>query len=110
MMSLVIKAAFGAALVVVIDALSKTPNFYFAGLIILFPWFSVVTHYLIFTERGANDLRQTIAFGVASIIPYLIYMVVIYLAAARLRIVPALLLAVFCWGLAALALTRMWKH
>lgn len=45
-MGLVIKAALGALVVVLIGVLAKTKNYYIAGLIPLFPTFALIAHYI----------------------------------------------------------------
>ena len=44
-MGLVIKAALGALVVLLIGVLAKTKNYYIAGLIPLFPTFALIAHY-----------------------------------------------------------------
>jgi len=51
-MGLVIKAALGALVVVLIGLLAKTKNYYIAGLIPLFPTFALIAHYIVASERG----------------------------------------------------------
>lgn len=53
-MGLVIKAALGALVVVLIGLLSKTKNYYIAGLIPLFPTFALIAHYIVASERGID--------------------------------------------------------
>lgn len=72
-MGLLIKALLGALVVVLIGVLSKTKNYYIAGLIPLFPTFALIAHYIVASERGIEALRTTIVFGMWSIIPYFIY-------------------------------------
>lgn len=45
-MGLLIKAALGALVVVLIGILAKTKNYYIAGLIPLFPTFALIAHIL----------------------------------------------------------------
>lgn len=74
-MGLVIKAALGALVVVLIGLLAKTKNYYIAGLIPLFPTFALIAHYIVASERGIEALRTTIVFSMWSIIPYFVYLV-----------------------------------
>ena len=67
-MGLVIKAALGALVVVLIGVLAKTKNYYIAGLIPLFPTFALIAHYIVASERGIEALRATIIFSMWSII------------------------------------------
>lgn len=73
-MGLVIKAALGALVVLLIGILAKTKNYYIAGLIPLFPTFALIAHYIVASERGTEALRTTIVFGMWSIIPYFLYL------------------------------------
>ena len=66
-MGLVIKAALGALVVVLIGLLAKTKNYYIAGLIPLFPTFALIAHYIVASERGIEALRTTIVFSMWSI-------------------------------------------
>lgn len=59
-MGLVIKAALGALVVLLIGVLAKTKNYYIAGLIPLFPTFALIAHYIVASERGIEALRATI--------------------------------------------------
>jgi len=72
-MGLVVKAAIGALVVLLIGVLAKTKNYYIAGLIPLFPTFALIAHYIVASERGTEALRTTIVFGMWAIIPYFIY-------------------------------------
>lgn len=58
-MGLVIKAALGALVVLLIGVLAKTKNYYIAGLIPLFPTFALIAHYIVASERGIEALRAT---------------------------------------------------
>ncbi len=49
-MGLVIKAALGALVVLLIGVLAKTKNYYIAGLIPLFPTFALIAHYIVASE------------------------------------------------------------
>ena len=73
-MGLVIKAALGALVVLLIGVLAKTKNYYIAGLIPLFPTFALIAHYIVASERGIEALRATIIFSMWSIIPYFVYL------------------------------------
>ncbi len=57
-MGLVIKAALGALVVLLIGVLAKTKNYYIAGLISLFPTFALIAHYIVASERGIEAFVQ----------------------------------------------------
>ncbi|HDW4465138.1 TPA: GlpM family protein [Salmonella enterica subsp. enterica serovar Typhi] len=102
-MGLVIKAALGALVVVLIGLLSKTKNYYIAGLIPLFPTFALIAHYIVASERGIDAMRTTIVFSMWSIIPYFIYLATLWYFSGVMRLPVALggavgaWLLIFCW-------------
>ena len=100
-MGLVIKAALGALVVLLIGVLAKTKNYYIAGLIPLFPTFALIAHYIVASERGIEALRATIIFSMWSIIPYFVYL-------ASLWYFTGMMLArCFCWLCCVLGNKRM---
>lgn len=107
-MGLLLKALIGAGVVVLIGILSKTRNYYIAGLIPLFPTFALIAHYIVGSERSIQALRITIIFGLWAIIPYFIYLISLYFFIVHLRLPIALLAAVLCWVLAAWILISAW--
>jgi len=109
-MGLLIKAALGALVVVLIGILSKTKNYYIAGLIPLFPTFALIAHYIVATERGIEGLRTTIVFGMWSIIPYFIYLLSLWYFTGFLRLPLSLTGAVVCWSLSAWVLIACWSR
>ena len=109
-MELLAKALAGAVVVVVIQLLSRTKNAYLAGLVPLFPTFALIAHYIVGTGGTTNDLKETIVFGMFSLIPYLIYLVTLYLLIDRFRLVPSLLGATFSWLTAATILVIIWNR
>ncbi|MDA7418266.1 GlpM family protein [Xenophilus arseniciresistens] len=108
-MSLLFKCLLGAAAVLVIALLSKTRNFYIAGLVPLFPTFALIAHYIVGTERSAADLRTTALFGLASLLPYAVYLAAVYWLALRLPLGATLAVATLAWCVAAGALLLAWN-
>jgi membrane protein GlpM len=109
-MDLLIKAFVGAAIVVVIQLLARTRNAYLAGLVPLFPTFALIAHYLVGTQRATLELKETIRFGMWSLIPYMVYLVVLYLTVDRLKLVASLCIAVLAWFVAAAILVSLWNR
>jgi len=109
-MGLFLKAAIGALVVVLIGMLSKTKNYYIAGLVPLFPTFALIAHYIVGSERSIEALRTTIIFGIWAVIPYLVYLVSLWFLLGALRLPLALLAAVGCWVVAAWLLIQLWNR
>jgi membrane protein GlpM len=105
---LVLKCLLGAAAVLIIALLSKTRNFYVAGLVPLFPTFALIAHTIIGTERSTADLRETALFGLWSIVPYAIYLLVVYALSVRMSLPSTLALATLAWFAAAGVLLLTW--
>jgi membrane protein GlpM len=102
------KALLGAAVVLIIAALSKTKNYYIAGLVPLFPTFALIAHYIVGKGRSIEDLRTTIVFGMWSIIPYFVYLATLYVMVDRLRLEASLAVAAVAWLMAATVLVTVW--
>nr|WP_284676910.1 GlpM family protein [Pseudomonas sp. AKS31] len=107
-MDLILKAAIGAAVVLILAALSKTRNYYIAGLVPLFPTFALIAHYIVGKGRSVDDLKTTIVFGMWSIIPYFIYLATLYVMVDRLRLEASLAVAAVAWLMAATVLVTVW--
>ncbi|MCU1726174.1 GlpM family protein [Pseudomonas sp. 7P_10.2_Bac1] len=107
-MDLVLKAALGAGVVIILAILAKTKNYYIAGLVPLFPTFALIAHYIVGKGRSIDDLKTTIVFGMWSIIPYFVYLAALYVLVDRLRLETSLALAAVAWLIAATVLVSVW--
>ncbi|PIJ51377.1 hypothetical protein BL250_01390 [Erwinia sp. OLTSP20] len=107
-MGLLLKALLGAGVVVLIGLLSRSRNYYIAGLIPLFPTFALIAHYIVGSERNLDALRNTIIFGMWAIVPYFVYLFALYWLAGIWRLPLALAGAVICWLVAAWLLIMLW--
>jgi membrane protein GlpM len=107
---LLIKACLGAVAVVMIELLARTRNYYIAGLVPLFPTFALISHYIVGSQRTVPELKETVAFGMLSLIPYLVYLVAMYYLADRLRLELSLLVGTLCWTAAAVILVLAWNR
>ncbi|MCH7416004.1 GlpM family protein [Pseudomonas mosselii] len=95
-------------MVVLLAILSKTRNYYIAGLVPLFPTFALIAHYIVGKGRSLEDLKATILFGMWSIIPYFVYLATLYVLVDRLRLEASLVLATVAWLMAATVLVSVW--
>ncbi|OTG84992.1 GlpM family protein [Acinetobacter sp. ANC 4648] len=109
MLSLFFKCILGAAVVVCISILSKSKAFYIAGLVPLFPTFALIAHVIVSQQQGAEALRKTALFGLWSLIPYAIYLFMVYIFAPKMSMWSCLSLATGCWIIAAAGLIYGWK-
>ncbi len=109
MLSLFLKCVLGAAVVLLISILSKSKAFYIAGLVPLFPTFALIAHVIVSQQQGAEALRKTALFGLWSLIPYAIYLLMVYVLATKMSMWSCLGLATLCWIVAAAGLIYGWQ-
>ncbi|QAV25096.1 GlpM family protein [Proteus hauseri] len=109
-MGLLAKALIGAFVVVLIAVLSKTRNYYIAGLVPLFPTFALIAHYIVGSERSIEALRTTIIFSMWAVVPYMVYLVSLYFMLNYVKLFTALSAAVLCWVIAAWILILLWNR
>ena len=107
-MDLILKAALGAGVVIILAMLAKTKNYYIAGLVPLFPTFALIAHYIVGKSRSVDDLKTTIVFGMWSIVPYFVYLAALYVLVDRMRLEASLALAAVAWLMAATVLVSVW--
>lgn len=110
MLSLFAKSLLGAVAVLMIALLSKSKNFYIAGLVPLFPTFALIAHYIVATERTMDALRVTALFGLYSLLPYASYLIAVYYFSFRLSLPSTLSLATAIWALTAAMLLVVWSR
>lgn len=110
MLSLFFKSMLGAVAVLLIALLSKSRNFFIAGLAPLFPTFALIAHYIVGSERTMEHLRVTAVFGLCSLIPYAAYLLAVYFFSYTFSLTGTLVAATLIWGLLALALILVWPH
>ncbi len=108
-MELFIKACAGAAIVIIIQLLSRTRNYYIAGLVPLFPTFGLISHYIVGNQRTTGELKETILFGMFSLVPYFSYLAALYLLIDKFSLISSLLGAVIFWTITATALVVIWN-
>lgn len=109
MLSLFLKCILGAAVVLLISILSKSKVFYIAGLVPLFPTFALIAHVIVSQQQGAEALRKTALFGLWSLIPYFIYLLVVYVLATKMSMWSCLGVATLCWVVTAAGLIYGWQ-
>lgn len=109
MWALFLKCMLGAGVVLIISILSKSKAFYIAGLVPLFPTFALIAHVIVYQQKGAEALQKTALFGLWSLIPYVIYLVAVYVLATRMSMWSCLGVATLCWVVAAAGLIYGWQ-
>ena len=102
MMYYIINAIMGAAVATLIAFIGRSNIYVLAGLIPLFPTFTLFAHISAFQNGGVEQLKPVILFGLLSIIPYLIYVAVMYFSVQQgLKISQSIGLSIVTWLIAA---------
>ncbi|MGB9190555.1 MULTISPECIES: GlpM family protein [unclassified Acinetobacter] len=109
MLALFLKCILGAAVVLIISLLSKSKAFYIAGLVPLFPTFALIAHVIVSQQQGAEALQKTALFSLWSLIPYAIYLLMVYMLASKMLMWSCLSIATLCWIVAAAGLIYGWQ-
>lgn len=110
MVALFLKCLLGAAAVMMIALLSKSKNFFIAGLVPLFPTFALIAHYIVGSERSMEELRVTALFGLYSLLPYASYLLAVYYFSYRFSLVNTLTMAIAVWMASAMMLLLLWTR
>ncbi|WP_227502335.1 MULTISPECIES: GlpM family protein [Psychrobacter] len=105
-----LKMLIGALMVLLIQLFAQTKFFYLAALAPLFPTFTLISHFIVGTERSAADLRVALIFSMLGVIPHLIYTFVVFFSISYVSLYKALLLGVVAWTVAATILVLAWQY
>lgn len=60
LLDLVFKCVMAVIIMVIVHYISKTDNYYIAGLVLSFPGLSILAYYFMYIEHGASKVRETI--------------------------------------------------
>lgn len=108
--SLLLKCLLGALAVLAIALLSRSRSFFIAGMVPLFPTFALIAHYIVGTERSPADLRSTALFGLFSLLPYAVYLALVFVLSVRTGLATTLLAALAGWLVAAGLVLLLWTR
>lgn len=109
-MEWVVKASAGALVVVIISLLARSQHFFIAGLVPVFPTFTLIAHYTVSVARTPADVKATVLFTMWSVIPYMMYLITMYLLVERVKMSVALASAVLAWLSGAAVLVLVWTR
>ncbi|OBR91133.1 inner membrane protein YdgC [Clostridium ragsdalei P11] len=107
---LIIKPLVGALVVIVIQVLSKSKNYYIAALVPLFPLFGIMAYYIVGLERGTSVLENTIIFGMFSLIPYFVFLITLYFSIKHYKLGYSLIIGSIAWVVIAVILVVLWNR
>jgi membrane protein GlpM len=102
------KALIGFALVLVIQILAKSRLYYISALVPLFPSIGLFSYYFVSVEKGTDQLRETILFGMLSLLPYFFFLASLYFLVKYLDIVVSLICSSIVWFAVAGVQVLLW--
>ncbi|AMN68057.1 GlpM family protein [Psychrobacter sp. P11G5] len=105
-----LKMLVGALVVLLIQMFAQSRFFYLAALAPLFPTFTLISHFLVGTQRSAADFKIALIFSMLGVIPHLIYTLIVFFSFSHIGLYKALLLGVAGWLIAAAILIFAWQH
>lgn len=103
------KGLIGAIVVWIIAWISKSKNYFIAGLVPLFPFFALIAHFSVYYQKGALELKETALFGMISLIAYFLYLLTFYFLLNKLKFFPAMFIGIIVWLITASILVFLWK-
>jgi len=110
MIDLILKAIVGMLFVIVISVLSKTKLYYFAGILPLFPTFSLMSHYIIGTSNTTAQFKDVLLLSMWSVIPFFLYLLTVYYLYNKTSIYYSLAGGLVSWIIACAILILVWNH
>jgi len=108
-LDLAVKAIIGAVFTLIVSFLAKSNYYFLAGLLPLFPTFSLISHYMVSNSNTPTQFRNVVIFGAWSVIPYFAYLSAVYFLSYRFSIFWTLLGGVLVWLFFSFILIYLWK-
>lgn len=108
--ALLFKCVIASAIMVGIDLVSQTDNYFIAGLMLSFPGLSMVAYYFLAEKGGKLEVIQTTTFALWSLIPFAIFLLALHVMLKKMSFTIAMVVAFVVWLLAALVLLVLWQR
>lgn len=110
MISLGLNALIGALIALAIAALARSGVAFIAGLLPLFPTFSLFAHIKAFEVGGSCYVKEVSAFGLVSLVPYAGYLMALIVLVDRLELKSAMMLSLGVWLVLAGCAIAVWSQ
>ncbi len=108
-MDLIIKCLVAVILMIAVHFISKTDSFYISGLALGFPGLSMLAYYFMYMEQGAQKVQITTNFAMLSVIPFVIFLLVLNLTLKKNGILLSLLVYGEAWAILSSLLIIIWN-
>lgn len=104
------KMLIGALMVLAIQLLAASRHYHLAALAPLFPAFALISHYILGSARSPVELKSAVLFGIFALIPYLLYLLTVFLCINRLSLIASMAAGLGAWCAGAVALILLWQR
>jgi len=109
-LNLFIKCLVAVIVMIAVHYISKTNNYYIAGLVLSFPGLSIISYYFMYQEQGALKVRVTTYFAMLSAIPFVIFLLVLNYILKKYNIFNSILVSSIVWVISSSILIIVWKN
>lgn len=108
-MNLVVKCVTACAIMIGIDLLSRTPNYFVSALLLSFPGLSITAYWFMCRELGAAKVIETMRFGIGAGAAFCVFLLAASQLLKRWGPAAALTGATVVWLVLAGGWTAVWK-
>ena len=109
-LQIIIKSFIGFVVVFIIQLLAKSKYYVLSALVPLFPSMAIFSYYFVGEQGDVSKLRETIIFGMVSLITYFAFLFSLLIFAKHYKLVTAILLASVVWFVFAISQTLLWNY
>lgn len=110
LLDLFIKCVMAVIIMGIVHYISKTDNYYIAGLVLSFPGLSILAYYFMYIEQGALKVRETIHFAIVSAIPFIIFLLVLNHTLKSYNLFNSIVISSMVWLFLSSILIIAWKN
>lgn len=108
-MDILIRGILGALIAMLLHVVANTRHHYLTGLIPLFPTFALFAHTMFASSGRTADLQASAQFGLLSLLPYGLYLLLTWWLSGRMNVWLALTLATAGWVTVAVLVIVVWN-
>lgn len=109
-MELFIKCIVAVIIMIAVNYISKTHNYYISGLVLSFPGLSILAYYFMYKEQGVSKVRTTTYFAMLSAIPFVIFLFTLNFTLKKYNIFNSILVSSTVWVVLSSIVIIIWKN
>lgn len=105
-----LKMLIGAVAVLIIQLFAQSRIYYLAALVPLFPTFTLISHFLVATQRSPAEFKVALVFSLLGVIPHICYTLTVLFTFDHLGLYKSLSFGVLAWLISAGLLVLAWQQ